>query len=216
MLAAGFRRLADNSDPGSLAARFRRRRFRWFAAQLGARPGDRILDVGGASATWAGSPFERSVTLLNVKDQPAPPGVTCIVGDGCDMSGLRDGSFDVVFSNSVIEHVGDASRQKSFADEVRRVGRRYWVQTPYRHFPLEAHLLFPFFQYLPPRAQAEIARRWPYSHYRREGLPEAEMLSEVAALRLLDARQMRALFPDGRLIYERVALMPKSLIAFRA
>jgi 2-polyprenyl-3-methyl-5-hydroxy-6-metoxy-1,4-benzoquinol methylase len=63
-------------------------------------------------------------------------------------------SFDIVFSNSVIEHVGDAESQQQFAHEIARVGRAYWVQTPNRRFPVEPHLLTPFLHFLPTRWSA--------------------------------------------------------------
>ncbi|WP_255695553.1 methyltransferase domain-containing protein [Rhodohalobacter sp. 614A] len=53
-----------------------------------------------------------------------------VQGDALDMHMFEDKSFDVVFSNSVIEHVGSFENQRRFADEVRRVGKAYWVQTP--------------------------------------------------------------------------------------
>ena len=71
------------------------------------------------------------------------------VGDAVDMPGISDGAFDVVFSNSVIEHVETYENQRRMAAEIRRVGRRYFVQTPNRHFPLEPHFLVPGFQLLP-------------------------------------------------------------------
>ena len=62
-----------------------------------------------------------------------------------------DGSFDFVFSNSAIEHLRTPERQRRFAVEVARVGKRYCVQTPNRWFPLESHLLTPWVHYLPKR-----------------------------------------------------------------
>jgi hypothetical protein len=60
------------------------------------------------------------------------------------MPQYRDKEFDIAFSNSVIEHVGNDLRIRQMADEVRRVGRNY-LQTPNYYFPLEPHFFFPFF-----------------------------------------------------------------------
>ena len=69
-----------------------------------------------------------------------------VIGDACNLDMLSSKSFDIIYSNSVIEHVG-RERQKEFANEIMRVGKKYWVQTPYKHFPVEPHFVFPFFQY---------------------------------------------------------------------
>jgi hypothetical protein len=72
---------------------------------------------------------------------------------------FRTGAFDVVFSNSVIEHVGDESQQQLMAREIERVGKRYFVQVPARWFPVEAHYFIPFLSYLPVRWQVGLVRR---------------------------------------------------------
>ena len=83
-----------------------------------------------------------------------------VLGDACDLpSALRGQRFDLVFSNSVIEHVGGHSRRAAFADSVHALSDHHWVQTPYRYFPLEPHFLFPGFQFLPLRAKAEVTLR---------------------------------------------------------
>ena len=58
-----------------------------------------------------------------------------IEGDACSVEQFGDRSFDLVFSNSVIEHVGPPAKQAEFAHEVLRLGRSYWVQTPSKWFP---------------------------------------------------------------------------------
>ncbi len=64
-------------------------------------------------------------------------------------------SFDVVFSNAVIEHVGDRERQEALVREALRVGRRVFVTTPNRWFPIEVHTRLPFVHWLPD----ELAHR---------------------------------------------------------
>lgn len=209
-----LRKVADSSQGDSLSARFRRRRFERFVQKLSVTPRDRILDLGGDEATWLSTPYRDRVTVANIA-APSPTVVLPYVrADACDLGAVFDtGAFDVVFSNSVIEHVGDPARQKRFGDEVRRVGRRYWVQTPYRHFPVEPHFLFPLFQYLPPAGQRWVGLRWKYSHLKRHG---ADVLDELSRLRLLDRRELRAIFPDAAVLSERVLGLTKSLVAFRA
>jgi len=56
-----------------------------------------------------------------------------------------DNEFDICFSNSVIELVGSFEDQRKFANEIRRVGRKLWVQTPARSFFFEPHYLYAIY-----------------------------------------------------------------------
>ena len=58
-------------------------------------------------------------------------------------------SFDVVWSNAVIEHVGGFDRQLLFLKEMLRVGKRIFFSTPNRGFPVELHTRMPFIHWLP-------------------------------------------------------------------
>ena len=205
------RRLLARPNTRSVTHQLRRRRFERFLREVGVKPEDRILDVGGYPYFWHGSGLERNVTILNVQLPPTRERpFTWILGDACRMRMFPDKAFDVVFSNSVIEHVGDVERQAAMAGEVRRVARRYWVQTPYKHFPIEAHFVFPCFQYLPGPFREVVARAWPFSYAKMLGL---DPMQEARHIWLLDRRRMRALFPDADLLVERFAGLTKSLIA---
>jgi hypothetical protein len=215
LATALFSRLADNTNPRSLASRYRQARFARFVKTLRLGPSDRILDVGGYPGFWAGSGFERQVTLLNLSFAERPPPFDYLLADARSLTAVGTGAFDVVHCNSVIEHVGSWDDQRAAAREICRVGRRYWVQTPYRHFPIEAHFLFPFFQYLAAGVQKRVAVSWPLSHYRRAGVPPGQILQELASLRLLSRADLRTLFPQAEILAETVARWPKSLIACR-
>ena len=52
-----------------------------------------------------------------------------VQGDAC-AGGF--GKFDLVFSNSVLEHLGGHGRRRQFADVVHESAPEWWVQTPYR------------------------------------------------------------------------------------
>jgi ubiquinone/menaquinone biosynthesis C-methylase UbiE len=80
-----------------------------------------ILDLGGTSQMWHGTGFERNVTLLNLtslKPEDIKQGFKCIQGDALNMYMIENNEFDLVFSNSVIEHVGSFENQKQFANEI--------------------------------------------------------------------------------------------------
>ena len=211
-------RWADNRDPASLAARLRRRRFAFFESLLSRIPGHvRILDVGGTPDFWRVVGLSRpnvSVTLLNRSPATAHSGtVHSVVGDARDMREFRDGEFDVVFSNSVIEHVGTYRDQQAMASEVQRIGRRYFVQTPNRYFPIEPHFLFPGFQFLPVSLRAGMLSRRDVGWYKRAESYEAA-LKEVTAIRLLTEAEFRRLFPEGRLCRERFLGLSKSFTVY--
>jgi len=192
---------------------FRRRRLETFFELFRVNEGCSILDVGGSPMTWDGSGVERSETILNQR-VPLDRASYCkwIECDACDMSILPDKSFDIAFSNSVIEHVGGIDRQRQMADEIRRVARKYWVQTPNKHFPLELHFLFPFFQYLPRTGRVRVAKFWPFSYSKFFGL---DPVFEAENIWLLDKEQLRSLFPDGELFTDRFFCFTKSLVIAR-
>ena len=175
---------------------------------------DLILDVGGSPYFWEGSGLEYNVTILNVSlPSPRSQIYHWVQGDACDMPMFDNQSFDIVFSNSVIEHVGDLDRQLQMAEEIRRVGKRYWVQTPYKHFPVEPHFVFPFFQYLPYPMRIFVAQYWPFSFAKRQ---KRDPRSDVDSIWLLNNIQMKALFNDSIIHEEKLLGMTKSIIAYRS
>jgi SAM-dependent methyltransferase len=194
---------------------FRRQRMGRFQRQFRVTENTTILDVGGTDYNWSLLNVQPRVILLNLPRGLGKQRFPAIPGDGCFLP-FRDQSFDIVFSNSVIEHVGTPEMQAQFAREVVRVGRRYWVQTPDRSFPVEPHLLTPFLHYLPHTWQAKVARRftvWNWltrpTHDRWEWYIEHYLDS----IRLLNASDMRRLFPDGKIVRERLLGKSRSLVA---
>ena len=219
-IALNLRALADNSREGSLAHRFRETRFRFFSSLLDSVPRPlRILDVGGTPSFWDRMGFaddpELRLTIVN----SAPPETTDrrfahqLVGDARSMAQFDTGEVDVVFSNSVIEHIADRDDQLAMADEVRRIGRRYFVQTPNRSFPLEPHFLVPGFQFLPLEARVALLRRWNLGHMARQPDPE-QARDAVLSVRLLAASELSSLFPGASIYEERILGMSKSLVAY--
>lgn len=215
------KRFADNTSSTSVATRLRRERFQLFLDMLGNAPRVTVLDIGGRAAYWqmmteGSNLLDRlEITLLNVEDNASThSNFTTLVGDGRAMPQFADGQFDIVFSNSTIEHVGDYSDQQQMASEVRRVGRKYYVQTPNRYFPIEPHFVFPFFQFLPIAARAWMLERYTLGWMPRQPT-RAAALREVRGIRLLGKAEMRHLFPDGDILEERYLGLVKSFVAWR-
>lgn len=88
---------------------------------------------------------------------------------------------------------------------------RWWVQTPNRGFPLEAHWLFPFFQFLPVAVRIFLTRKWPLGHRHARSRHEAALL--VQEVNLLGRNELRRHFPESEIWVERAAGLPKSIVA---
>jgi hypothetical protein len=157
------------------------------------------------------------VTCVNLETQTDPAqheNIAFSQGDATELPQFADGQFDICFSNSVIEHVGDWQKMQGFAAETRRIGITYMVQTPYFWFPVEPHARSLFIHWLPESWAYRLLMR------KRHGFwPKAESVvdavAQVQSARMLDYRQFAALFPDGDISRERFAGLTKSLIAIR-
>jgi hypothetical protein len=218
MAVSLFARVADHRSPASLASRLRARRLAFFADLLSnlTRPVT-ILDVGGTAAFWNNLDFAKDgvkVIILNVKPEESEDArFESIVGDARDLSAFESKSIDVVYSNSVIEHVGTFEDQKKMAAEVRRVAKRYFVQTPNAWFPIEPHFLFPGFQFMPLRVRTFLLTRFRLGWLPREPDP-ARAREVVDSIRLLTAAQMRSLFPEASIYRERFLGLSKSITTY--
>jgi hypothetical protein len=169
-----FRPFADCNDPHSLSSRFRAARLRRFTELLATIPPPvRIADFGGTPTFWDHLPLpsgqQISVEVFNLLEFPSTERVRCSVADVRSLSGRADQSFDLSFSNSVIEHVGPLADQSRMASEMRRLAPRLYLQTPNRRFPLEPHFLFPFFPYLPRAVQRKLLTSFDVGWFTRAG-----------------------------------------------
>lgn len=200
---------------GRLVRRFRVARMRRFHARFGVGPETRVLDVGGTLFNWELAPVRPRLTFVNLGARPhdLPAEIAYVQADATRLP-FGDGAFDVVYSNSVIEHLGDLESQRAMAGEVRRVGRRYWVQTPDVAFPLEPHLLTPLIHWVPRRWRAPLLRNATVWGWLTRPSRE-ESRAFVAEVRLLGKAELRSLFPDGEVVSERWLGLSKSLLAVR-
>ena len=190
-----------------------------FAREFQVTAATRILDVGGAPETWDLLPERPQVTLLNTPRTKAEMSraAAWVAGDGRALP-FADASFEIVFSNSVIEHVGDEASQERFAHEIMRVGLRFWVQTPNRGFPVEQHLLTPFVHWLPSAWQRSLVPRftvWALLIRPERDRREFYLQHYLREVRLLDAAQVSRLFPGAQIVRERFLGWTKSLVAMK-
>jgi len=181
-----------------------------FAEYFSIRQDTTVLDMGGAHAIWAFMETRPKVTILDVHEpRNKASWAIYIVADGCD-TGIPSHSFEVVFSNSVIEHVGSFDRQRQFAAECARCGRGYYVQTPNKWFPLDPHTFMLFAHWLPQRWYTKLMRISPRFLMTT---PNPAEIEDQLNMRMLTKREMQELFPSAEIIEEKFLGLTKSLIA---
>ncbi len=199
-------RLAD-----AISLRSRRRKLALFLDELQPTAETTVLDVGVDELPFGEGdgcstlnffeehyPWPERITALGLYEgqgfRDRYPHVRYVQGDACALP-FGDGEFDVVFSNAVVEHVGDRERQRLLVSEALRVGRRVFITTPNRWFPIEVHTRLPLVHWLPDA----VAR----SVYDALGKEPGE------DLRILSKRDLESLFP-GRV---RIVNLGLTLVA---
>jgi len=185
---------------GSPVVRGRIKRMEDMVSMVRIPPKARVIDLGGTGSIWSLFDHDFDVTLVNLRFSEEAvrkwSRFKCVEGDACDLRDVfEDDSFDVVFSNSVIEHVGPEDRQEKFAEEARRLGRAYWVQTPSIRSWVEPHSLCPFYW----QVRARFGRELIFKN----------------RTRVLTRSRMQDLFPEGTLYLERTPLFEKSYAFFK-
>jgi SAM-dependent methyltransferase len=215
-----------------LSRRFRARRAALFRREFELGEETRVLDLGGGDGehirmVLRNAPVRpENVYVADVNERALERArahgyrTALLPQDG--QLPFPDGFFDIVFCSSVIEHVTVPKNavwqyrderfgreaivhQRAFADEISRIAKSFWVQTPARSFLLETHSWLPFFGWLPRSVQVAIlgctrhfwVSRHPPDYY------------------LLTRGHMEALFPGARIQRERWLGMTKSWIAVR-
>ncbi len=214
-----LRRLADDENPQSFSNKLRARRFRQFEALTARMPRPlRILDVGGTNEFWenrgwAGLSDIQIISLNHVPNEQRHENIKAISGDATDLAEFGDGVFDIVFSNSVIEHLFSLEKQRKMASEIQRVGRAFWVQTPNFWFPIEPHFHVPGWQWMPVSLRVSILQRWKCG-WRGPCSDPVRARDLVEEVRLMTGRELKSAFPNGKLLPERFCGLVKSWTVF--
>lgn len=209
------RSLFDPGKSGSFPARARRRRWDELLRRFPSLADMTVLDLGGGAGFWRDAPVRPAhVTLVNLVPHTVAadePWITGIVGDAC---APRQETYDLVVSNSLLEHVGGHRKRAELADVIHAAAPRHWVQTPYRYFPIEPHWVFPAMQWLPFRLRVAVSKHWPVGHIRSPD--HATAVRDVADVELVGITEMRQYFPGSDIWLERWAGLPKSLVAVKS
>lgn len=198
----------------AFADHFRPGRMKTFVDAVGLKDSHNILDVGGRKRIWSYVDVEPKVTIANLNIEERVEGRFTFRSVDARELPFDDDSFDIAFSNSVIEHVGNREQQRQFADEVRRVARDYYVQTPNRWFFVEPHLICPFIHFLPRPWFRRLVPFFSVWYWLRRPSPQRvdEFISEI---NLLTEKDVREMFPDGKMLREKFLFFTKSFIVVR-
>ena len=206
--------LQDSKQEGSIGNQFRNKRFVYFEKLINKLPRPiNILDVGGTEDFWVNRNYHKKedikITLLNLKTITTNHNnIRSIIGDATDLSLFRKNHFDVVFSNSVIEHLYNFKNQQKMSQEVQRVGKYHFIQTPNKYFLIEPHFLFPLFQFLPKSLKYLLLTKTKLSRGKKWNKKFAK--EYIQEIRLLSLKEMKYLFPNSKNKTERFLGMSKS------
>lgn len=205
---------------GLISPLFRQKRLAQFEERIHPSPYDTMLDVGGTTVMWEEAEIPvAQVHVLNLdpqwiqREKATTLPILPVVANALTLPTV-DGEYDIVFSNSVIEHVGTWENQIRFAAEVRRAGKRLWIQTPAREFFIEPHYLTLFVHWFPKSVQRGVLRYFSLWGWLKQPSP-AKVAATVDEIRLLTRAEVKVLFPDCDILEEKLWGMTKSYIAVR-
>lgn len=185
----------------------REQKFRLFLKMLNPSSDDRILDAGAEKGLYFEEKYvwKKNIVALDINRNNLVllkrkyREVLVIQGDVCNLP-FKDNSFDIIFSNAVIEHVGNSERQMEFAKEIMRVGKKWFVTTPNRFFPFELHVYLPFIHYFPQKIQKYIMENiYP---------------GETWNVNLLTASKTRNLFQGSTIVKQKITIWSETIIAY--
>ena len=187
------------------------------AARLGRRV--RILDVGGRAGFWDTVETTKieSIAIANIHEADISATSTKfnmrgVYADALDLSRFTDGQFDMVVSNSMIEHLGSWKNIKACAAQLQSVANYGYIQTPSFWFPIEQHFMIPFFHWLPPQVRVILLPYLP-----RAGYEDVESVDNVRQyieeINLVTEGELKFLFPAARVHKERILFLTKSYAA---
>ncbi len=194
--------------------------------------GTRLLDLGSESGAninlvLSGSAVEaKDVYIADIDAEAIRRGADRygyipVLIDETARIPFPDGFFDIVYCSSVIEHVTvpksriwaersgvefrrqAARRQEEFAKEIARVGKQYFVQTPYKYFPFESHSWLPFLGWLPRRILLPVLR-FTNAIWVKRTSPDWHLLNRT---------EMSRLFPAAAIHHESCFYLTKSIMA---
>ena len=214
-----FKSIFDISEnKNSLGNKFRKKRFSFFLKKFDSlnKP-ITLLDIGGKINFWENRGLAGNndyiITIINIeKEKSNYSNINCLIGDATNLNQFNNKSFDIVHSNSVIEHLYNFENQKKMASEIMRVGQKYIVQTPNKYFFIEPHYLLPFFNIVPEKLKYLILTKTKLSRLKKWDKNFAKQY--IKEIRLLSEKEMKTLFPKSKIYFEKFLGMNKSFTMY--
>lgn len=211
---------ADQTKENSVSSRQRKKRFGFFLEYCRElKKPLKIIDLGGSDYYWKhlemtdNSDFEILILNNEIQDTGSFRNIRFMKKDVKELSFIEDKEYDLVYSNSLIEHLNTFEEQKKLAKEISRIGKRFFIQTPNFYFPVEPHFLFPFFQFLSVKMKTKLISKHNLGWYERQTDPEkAEELAR--SVRLLKENELKDIFPGCKIYKEKYFQLTKSFIAY--
>ena len=211
--------ILDATSKKGISWYFRKRRMRRFLEYLHGLNKEKIyiLDLGGTTFFWEQLGLANSekieIALLNLAPQTTTfRNMKFVAGDVANLNTYPHGPFDIIFSNSVIEHLFTYENQQKMASNILNAGAKVFIQTPNFYFPIEPHFMFPCFHFFSKQFRIFLLRNFSLGSYTK--MPDNQS-AEIAVdeITLLRPRQMAELFPTLKIGYEKLFFMNKSIIA---
>ena len=204
----------SSEEKESLGNYFRTKRFDFFFHRIKSmnKPIS-ILDLGGKVNFWENRGLTGNnnykITVLNIESEISDySNIKTVNGNVLKLKDFKENSFDIVFSNSVIEHLYNFENQKKMAGEVLRIGKNHIIQTPNKYFFIEPHYMIPFFQFLPKKIQFKILTKTRFSRLKKWNEQLARNYTEE--IRLMTQKELKEIFPKSSIFYEKFLGMTKS------
>jgi SAM-dependent methyltransferase len=210
--------------------RFHNKRANLFLSLMKPKDGVSILDMGGGTGDFLARIQKRvkgKFIVAEIEDFFSPSvkkyGFEFILIKEGEPLPFRDKEFDIVISNSVIEHVTlpkvacmtkmqqskwlyeSFQSQKNYANEIHRIGKSWFVQTPHKNFPIEMHTWLPFVNFLNHNKTISLVKMTDKFWIKKCGYVDWNLLGN---------NEMKELFPEANILIEHLWGLPKSTIAY--
>ncbi len=218
----------------NFSAQARKKRAQLFRSYFSINRDTKILDLGSENGTNIFNVLQNTnynpanvyiadIDVNAIEEGKRNYGFNTVLIDESGKLLFSDKFFDIVYCSSVIEHVtvvksdvwtwkDDAEfrleslkHQKAFADEIARLGKQYFVQTPCKTFPVESHTWLPLIGYL-PRKQFLSILKLSNQFWVKQAEPD---------FNLLDEKEMKRLFPNAKIVCEKKFGLTKSVMAIK-